>query len=195
MTRSTWKAQLQGGQQLLTAEQGNRVTMPTVVFSEEQGPRFTTPHDDPLLAEMKVASAIVWRIPIDTESSPERRIKWENQNLRGPKRQGLHHGHYLQQPQLRRLHGQGLRLRRPEAPFDGGRRMELHQLGILTLGSGLGAILYVLDVPRLARAPERTLSSNHTPGDNLAPRPWTASRPRLLLGNTPPSADTPGPSA
>ena len=51
------------------AEQGNRVTVPTMVFGEGEGPSFTYPHNDPLVAEMKVASSIVRRILIDTGSS------------------------------------------------------------------------------------------------------------------------------
>ena len=40
-----------------------------MVFSGEHDPRFTPTHDDPLVVEMKVASAIVRRILMDTESS------------------------------------------------------------------------------------------------------------------------------
>jgi len=39
-----------------------------MVFGE-QGLRFTTPHNDPLVVEMKVTSAIVRRILIDMKSS------------------------------------------------------------------------------------------------------------------------------
>ena len=69
ITRSAWKAQLRGAQQVFTAEQGNRVTVPTMVFGREQGPRFTSSHNNPSMVEIKVAGAIVWRILIDIESS------------------------------------------------------------------------------------------------------------------------------
>ena len=39
-----------------------------MVFGGEQGPRFTSPHNDPLVVEMKVASVIVQRILIDIGS-------------------------------------------------------------------------------------------------------------------------------
>ncbi|KAJ8437774.1 LOW QUALITY PROTEIN: hypothetical protein Cgig2_024078 [Carnegiea gigantea] len=76
MTRSAWKAQLRGTQQVLTTEQGARVTVPTMVFGEQEAPRFTSPHNDPLLVEMKIASAIVRRILIDTGSSVDI-ITWD----------------------------------------------------------------------------------------------------------------------
>ncbi|KAJ8446988.1 hypothetical protein Cgig2_006616 [Carnegiea gigantea] len=66
MSRSAWKAQLRGSQQVLTAEQGARVTVPTMVFGGREAPRFTSPHNDSLVVEMKVASTIVRRILIDT---------------------------------------------------------------------------------------------------------------------------------
>jgi len=69
ISRSPRKAQLRGAQQVLMAEQSSRVTVPTIVFSRGEGPRFTSPHNDLLMVEMKVASAIVRRIPIYTRSS------------------------------------------------------------------------------------------------------------------------------
>jgi len=69
MTRSAWKAQLRGTQQVLTTEQGSYITVPTIVFGGEEAPRFASPHNDPLVVEMKIASAIVRRILIDTGSS------------------------------------------------------------------------------------------------------------------------------
>ena len=69
MTRSAWMAQLRGAQQVLTAEQGACVTVPTIVFGGREAPRFTSPHNDPLVVEMKVASIIIRRILIDTGSS------------------------------------------------------------------------------------------------------------------------------
>ncbi|KAJ8432194.1 LOW QUALITY PROTEIN: hypothetical protein Cgig2_013736 [Carnegiea gigantea] len=76
ITRFAWKAQLRGAQQVLTVEQGSRVTVPTMVFGREQGPHFTSPHNNPLVVGMKVASAIVERILIDTGSSVDI-ITWD----------------------------------------------------------------------------------------------------------------------
>jgi len=39
-----------------------------MVFGGGEGPRFTSSHYDPLLLQMKVVSAIVWRILVDTGS-------------------------------------------------------------------------------------------------------------------------------
>ena len=47
-----------------------------MVFDGEQGSRFTSPHNDLLVVEMKVASAIVRRILIDTRSSVDI-ITWD----------------------------------------------------------------------------------------------------------------------
>ncbi|KAJ8430134.1 LOW QUALITY PROTEIN: hypothetical protein Cgig2_011078 [Carnegiea gigantea] len=47
------------GGTVLTAEQGSRITVPTMVFGGEQGPCFTSQHNDLLVVEMKVASAIL----------------------------------------------------------------------------------------------------------------------------------------
>jgi len=49
--------------------QGPRTTVPTMVFGGKEAPRFAFPHKDPLVVEMKTASAIVRRILIDTGSS------------------------------------------------------------------------------------------------------------------------------
>ncbi|KAJ8421160.1 hypothetical protein Cgig2_018001 [Carnegiea gigantea] len=54
---------------LLTAERGSRVIVPTIVFDGREGPYFASSHNDPLVVEMKVASAIVRRILINTFSS------------------------------------------------------------------------------------------------------------------------------
>ncbi|KAJ8442978.1 hypothetical protein Cgig2_019551 [Carnegiea gigantea] len=51
------------------AEQGTRVTVPTMVFGGREAAHFAPPHNDSLVVEMKVASAIIWRILIDTGSS------------------------------------------------------------------------------------------------------------------------------
>ncbi|KAJ8437287.1 hypothetical protein Cgig2_006391 [Carnegiea gigantea] len=62
-----WEAQLRGAQQVLMAEQGSRVTVPTMVF-EGGRPILYLQHSDPLVVEMKVAITIVWRILINTGS-------------------------------------------------------------------------------------------------------------------------------
>ncbi|KAJ8427828.1 hypothetical protein Cgig2_001639 [Carnegiea gigantea] len=59
ITRFSWKAQLQGAQQVITAEQSSQITVPTMVFDGEKGPCFTSLHNDPLVVEMKVA-IITW---------------------------------------------------------------------------------------------------------------------------------------
>ncbi|KAJ8429243.1 hypothetical protein Cgig2_026279 [Carnegiea gigantea] len=46
ITRSAWKAQLRGAQQVLTIEQRAHVTMHTMVFSGREAPRFTSTHND-----------------------------------------------------------------------------------------------------------------------------------------------------
>ena len=56
-------------QQVLTVEQGSQVTVPTMVFRGGEGLHFTFPHNDLLVVKMKVASAIVCQILIDTGSS------------------------------------------------------------------------------------------------------------------------------
>ncbi|KAJ8444091.1 hypothetical protein Cgig2_025092 [Carnegiea gigantea] len=67
MTRSAWKAQLRSAQQVLTTEQGPRTTVPTMVFAGKEAPQFAFLHNDPLVIKMKIASATVWRISIDTD--------------------------------------------------------------------------------------------------------------------------------
>ncbi|KAJ8430349.1 hypothetical protein Cgig2_021626 [Carnegiea gigantea] len=52
-------AQLRGVQQVLMAEQGSRVMAPTMVFDEREGSHFTSPHNNPLVVELKVASALI----------------------------------------------------------------------------------------------------------------------------------------
>ncbi|KAJ8434595.1 hypothetical protein Cgig2_025021 [Carnegiea gigantea] len=65
ITRSAWKAQLRSAH----AEQGPRVTAPAMVFGGKEAPRCASPHDDPLVVEIKVASTIVLRVLIDMGSS------------------------------------------------------------------------------------------------------------------------------
>ncbi|KAJ8419791.1 hypothetical protein Cgig2_030421 [Carnegiea gigantea] len=50
-------AQLRGAQQVLTAKQGPRVTVPTMVFGGKEAPRFVSPHNDPLVFEMKITQS------------------------------------------------------------------------------------------------------------------------------------------
>jgi len=59
ITRSAWKAQLRSAQQVLTMEQGPHVTAPTMVFRGKEVSRCAFPHNDPLVIEMKISSAIV----------------------------------------------------------------------------------------------------------------------------------------
>ncbi|KAJ8449200.1 LOW QUALITY PROTEIN: hypothetical protein Cgig2_027202 [Carnegiea gigantea] len=54
ITRSAWKAQLRSAQQALTAEQGPRVTAPTMVFGGKEAPQCASLHNDPLVVEMKL---------------------------------------------------------------------------------------------------------------------------------------------
>ncbi|KAJ8420545.1 hypothetical protein Cgig2_002640 [Carnegiea gigantea] len=76
MTRSVWKAQLTGAKQVLMIEQGAYVTVSTMVFDGKETLRFASPHNDPLVVEMKIASAIIRRILIDTGSSMDI-ITWD----------------------------------------------------------------------------------------------------------------------
>ncbi|KAJ8429458.1 hypothetical protein Cgig2_015310 [Carnegiea gigantea] len=57
-------------------EQGPRVTVPTMVFGGKEALRFASPHNDLLVVEIKIASAIVWRILVDTGSSVDI-ITWD----------------------------------------------------------------------------------------------------------------------
>ncbi|KAJ8420186.1 hypothetical protein Cgig2_011983 [Carnegiea gigantea] len=58
-----------GAQQVLMAELGNRITIPVMTFDWCECPHFSSPHNDPLVVEIKVANVLVRRILIDTESS------------------------------------------------------------------------------------------------------------------------------
>ncbi|KAJ8432230.1 hypothetical protein Cgig2_024385 [Carnegiea gigantea] len=69
ITRSARKAQLRGARQVLAVKQGSHVTVPTTVFNGHEGSHFTSPYNDPLVIELKVASTVVRRIFIDTRSS------------------------------------------------------------------------------------------------------------------------------
>jgi len=50
-------------------EQGPRITVPTMVFGGKETLRFASPHNDPLVVEMKIANAVIQRILIGTRSS------------------------------------------------------------------------------------------------------------------------------
>jgi len=52
------------------------VTVPTIVFGRREALRFASPHNDPLVVEIKIASAIVQRILIDAGSSMDI-ISWD----------------------------------------------------------------------------------------------------------------------
>ncbi|KAJ8420922.1 hypothetical protein Cgig2_018953 [Carnegiea gigantea] len=69
--QSTWKTQLRSAQQVLTVEQGYRMTVPTMVFGGREALCFTSPHNDSLVLVMKVASTIVRMILINIGSSVE----------------------------------------------------------------------------------------------------------------------------
>ncbi|KAJ8437661.1 hypothetical protein Cgig2_028599 [Carnegiea gigantea] len=58
MTQSAWKAQLRSAQQVLTTDQGPCIMVPTMVFDRKEAPRFASPHNDPLVIEITIASAI-----------------------------------------------------------------------------------------------------------------------------------------
>ncbi|KAJ8433874.1 hypothetical protein Cgig2_021257 [Carnegiea gigantea] len=55
--------------QVLTSEQGACTTVPIMVFGGKEALRFTSPHNDPLVVEMKIASAAIRRIMIDASNS------------------------------------------------------------------------------------------------------------------------------
>ena len=50
--------------------------VPTMVFGGREAPHFASPYNDPLVVEMKVASAIVWSILIDIRSTVDD-ITWD----------------------------------------------------------------------------------------------------------------------
>ncbi|KAJ8444577.1 hypothetical protein Cgig2_013856 [Carnegiea gigantea] len=65
MTRLAWKAQLRSTQEVLTTEQGARITVPTMVFAGKEALSFASPRNDPLVVEMKIASAIARNLEVD----------------------------------------------------------------------------------------------------------------------------------
>ena len=58
-------------------EQGSHVVVPTMVFDGPEGMYFTSLHNDLLVVEMRVASAIVYRILIGSKISMDI-ITWDN---------------------------------------------------------------------------------------------------------------------
>jgi len=60
-----------GIQQVVSAENGGTVSMPTMTFSRTEGSPITTPHDDPLVVELKVATTLVHRILHDIGNSAD----------------------------------------------------------------------------------------------------------------------------
>ncbi|KAJ8428700.1 hypothetical protein Cgig2_018480 [Carnegiea gigantea] len=75
ITRTAWKAQLRSAQQVLAFDQGPCIAAPTMVFGGKDAREFASPHNDPLVVEMKIPSAIVRRILVDTGSYVDI-IKW-----------------------------------------------------------------------------------------------------------------------
>ncbi|KAJ8422438.1 hypothetical protein Cgig2_019155 [Carnegiea gigantea] len=63
-----YNAQLRSAQQVFTTEQRPRTTVPAMVFGGKEAPQFTSPYNDPLVVKVKIASAIIRRILIDTGS-------------------------------------------------------------------------------------------------------------------------------
>ncbi|KAJ8427405.1 LOW QUALITY PROTEIN: hypothetical protein Cgig2_030699 [Carnegiea gigantea] len=62
------EGKVRGAQEVLTSEQGGHVTVPIMVFNGREGPHCTSSHTNPLMVELKVASALVHRILIGTGS-------------------------------------------------------------------------------------------------------------------------------
>ena len=61
---------------MLTMEQGSRVTASTMAFGRKEASRCASPHNDPLVVEMKIAGTIVRRILIGMGSSVGK-ITWD----------------------------------------------------------------------------------------------------------------------
>ncbi|KAJ8419983.1 LOW QUALITY PROTEIN: hypothetical protein Cgig2_021355 [Carnegiea gigantea] len=64
--RKSWPLLLEAMHKVLTIEQGSRTTVPTMVFGRKEAPYFVSPHNDPLVIEMKIASTIVRFVDIIT---------------------------------------------------------------------------------------------------------------------------------
>ncbi|KAJ8422875.1 hypothetical protein Cgig2_013748 [Carnegiea gigantea] len=170
-----WKAQLRGAQQVLTTEQGPRIMVPTMVFSEKEAPHFASPHNDLLVVEMKIAGTIIRRSLIDMGNSVDI-ITWDClKKLTHPRRDIVP----LVHPILERSEEQGKRgglhiglstvlatlvFKGPDISIQGvgrlipctitltGRRDKLHLLGISTLVLSSLALVDIVEPCSLARA-------------------------------------------
>ncbi|KAJ8424914.1 hypothetical protein Cgig2_012851 [Carnegiea gigantea] len=70
-----------------TEEQGIRTMVPTMVFDGRKSPHFTSPHNNPLVIELKVTSALIRQILIDTRSSVDIITRDSLKRLKHPGRQ------------------------------------------------------------------------------------------------------------
>ncbi|KAJ8422514.1 hypothetical protein Cgig2_028271 [Carnegiea gigantea] len=61
INRAARKAQMRGMQQVLMAEQGNRIMVPTITFDGHEGQHCSSLHNDSLVVKLKVANALVHR--------------------------------------------------------------------------------------------------------------------------------------
>lgn len=61
---------------MLIIEQGSCLAAPIMIFRGKDAPRLASPHNDPLVVEMKIVNAVVRRILVDTGSSVDI-ITWE----------------------------------------------------------------------------------------------------------------------
>ncbi|KAJ8429782.1 hypothetical protein Cgig2_003738 [Carnegiea gigantea] len=73
---AVWKARIRGTQQVMNIEQGAPVNIPIITFSESKRRPVMAPFDYPVVIELKVASALVCIILIDTRNSADI-ITWE----------------------------------------------------------------------------------------------------------------------
>jgi len=73
---AVWKARVWGTQQVMKVEQRAPVTTPIITFSESKGCPVMAPFDDSVVIELKVVSALICRILIDTGNSTNI-ITWE----------------------------------------------------------------------------------------------------------------------
>ncbi|KAJ8422477.1 hypothetical protein Cgig2_016079 [Carnegiea gigantea] len=73
---TVWKARIRGTQQVMNIEQGAPVNIPIITFNESKRRPVMALFDDPVVIELKVASALVCIILIDTRNSADI-ITWE----------------------------------------------------------------------------------------------------------------------
>ncbi|KAJ8449211.1 LOW QUALITY PROTEIN: hypothetical protein Cgig2_021675 [Carnegiea gigantea] len=152
-------------------QRGVRLTTPTMVFSGREAPHFASPHNDPMVVEMKVASAIVQRILIDTGSSVDI-ITWDClMKLTYPGRDIV--------PLVHPILGIGGQEVNPT-----GMMHLLLCFGDKLMARNMEVVFLVVDVPAaynviLGRpALHRTKALSWLPGELLSPRDGT--QPRLL---------------